>query len=636
MNEIGDLVVRLIADIREFMGKMDEAEAKVGEFAAVSEKSSTRFDKAMSKISTAVIGASAIIAGYSLKAAYDYGKSIEQIGFQSGASEEELNRLKKQILETSVATATSATDLANSYILIEQAGFRRAKADAIATNAAKLAKLTNTDLATATKDLLSVQSLGLNGNKSAAETTAMLVELNKQHVGTLDDLSNMFSGKLAATMKTFGISAASVGAGLSAITKHGISASVATTGLTVGMTKLMTPSATIDKNLKTIGLSQRQIADDMKKPNGLFVTLSDLKTHLLAAGVPAKDFGGYISQLAGARGAAGLGVMMQYLDDMKKAYPDLLNSQSKFTEAWNKYQQTPEFKFDKLKTQFQDAMIGLGNFVLPVVIDVADALLKAQKWLADPKHKIYTHIIADVAVGIVATAIISKITGALQSWTNTGMEAKMVAQGVTEIGLLGEIAANTLAMAGELVTVATETGVVATEAGTIATEVGTVAASKLLYGMGALMTYLPVIALILGTAFGLKNLIVDPVKKALNEIKNNIDGGAGLPDPNKTLDPKTDPEAALVQWLNRAAPAVKGSSGWFTGKQNLGNLNGQPVLQTYRITNEQKSAIDNYFKTHHMSETDKNGIATAAFSAAIHAMEMSDVNKKYSVFVTVK
>jgi TP901 family phage tail tape measure protein len=430
------------------MGKMDEAEAKVGEFATVSEKSSARFGKAMSKMGTAVIGASAVIAGYGLKAAYEYGKAIEKIGFQSGASEKEVDRLKKHILDLSVATATSATEIAGAYVLIEQAGFRRAKADAIATNAAKLAKLTNTDLATATKDLIAVQALHLNGSKSAAETTAMLVELNRNHVGTLEDLSNLFGGKLSATMKTFGISTASAAAGIEAITKHGIAANVASQGLTVGMTKLLTPSAKIDKSLHAIGLSQRRIADDLHKPNGLFVALSDLKTHLVAAGVPAKDFGGYISSLAGARGAAGLGVMMQYLDDMKKSYPDLLNSQKKFDEAWAAFQKTPEFKFDKLKSDFNKAMIQVGNIILPVAIDVADAILKAQKWLSDPKHKIYAHILADVAIGVVATAIISKITTAFKNWTNTGIEAKMLSQGVTEIALLKNIDINTAKTAG--------------------------------------------------------------------------------------------------------------------------------------------------------------------------------------------
>ena len=409
MHEVGDLVVRLIADIREFMGKMDEAEAKVGEFATVSEKSSARFGKAMSKISSAVVGVGAVIVGYGLKAAYDYGKAIEKIGFQSGASEAEVNRLKKHILDLSVATASSATELAGSYVLIEQAGFRRAKADEIAVNAAKLAKLTNTDLATSTKDLIAVQALQLNGSKSAAETTAMLVELNRNHVGTLEDLSNLFGGKLSATMKTFGISTASAGAGIEAITKHGIAANVATQGLTVGMTKLLTPSAKIDKSLHAIGLSQRRIADDLHKPNGLFVALSDMKTHLIAAGVPAKDFGGYISSLAGARGAAGLGVMMQYLDEMKKAYPDLLNSQQKFDEAWAKFQQTPEFKFDKLKSEFNKAMIQVGNVLLPVAIDVANAFLNAQKYF--DKHPLVAQIATDAAIAVFAGALATKMAG---------------------------------------------------------------------------------------------------------------------------------------------------------------------------------------------------------------------------------
>jgi len=612
MNEIGDLVVRLIADIREFMAKFDEAEAKVGEFATASEASSARFSKAMSKMGTAVIGAGAVIAGYGLKVAYDYGKAIEKIGFQSGASTTEVDRLKTHILDLSVATATSATELANAYILIEQAGLRGAKADAIATNAAKLAKLTNTDLATSTKDLIAVQKLQLNGSKNAAETTAMLVELNRNHVGTLDDLSNLFQGKLAASLKMYGISMASAGAGIEAITKHGISANVATQGLTVGMTKLLTPSAKIDKSLHAIGLSQRKIADDLHKPNGLFVALSDLKSHLISAGVPAKDFGGYITSLTGARGAAGLGVMMQYLDDMKKAYPDLLNSQKKFDEAWSKFQKTPEFKFDKLKSDFNKAMIGIGNILLPVAIDVADAILKAQKWLSDPKHKIYAHILADVAVGVVATAIISKVTGAIQKWTNTGVEAKTLAQGVTQISLLTEIAANTLAMAGELVTVAAETGVVATETGIVATEMGTVAASKLLYGMGALMTYLPVIALILGTAFGLKKLLVDPVGQALVKIKNDISGGAGIPDTN------------LI-------PAPKGSGGYTTV-----TAKGNGTWTNYQLTVQQKQAIDSYFASHHLSETDKSGNATQAFITALANMQQADYNKKYTVTVKVK
>ena len=444
MNEIGDLVVRLIADIREFMGKFDEAEAKVGQFAGAAEKSSTRFGNAMSKMGTAVLGATAVIAGYGLKAAYDYGKAIEAIGFQSGASQQEVDSLRKSILDISVATATSATDLANAFVVIEQAGFRGTQATQLGTNAAKLAKLTNTDLITSTKDLVAVQALQLNGNKDIASTTAMLVELNKQHVGTLDSLSGLFDKKLAATLKTFNISLASAGAGMVAITKHGIDASVATQGLTVGITKLLTPSAKIDKTLQGIGLSQRKIADDMHKPNGLFVTLSDLKTHLLNAGVQAQDFGGYISSITGARGAAGLGVMMQYLGDMQKAYPDLLNSQQKFSDSWAKFQQTPEFKFDKLKAEFNQAMIGIGNLVLPVVINIADAITKAADYVK--KHPLVQELLWAGAATAIGAAIVSKVGGLIRTITGASTTAEtgvLVSQGVMEINYLRQIAINT-------------------------------------------------------------------------------------------------------------------------------------------------------------------------------------------------
>jgi hypothetical protein len=192
------------------------------------------------------------------------------------------------------------------------------------------------------------------------------------------------------------------------------------------MTKLLTPSAKIDKSLHAIGLSQRRIADDLHKPNGLFVALSDMKTHLIAAGVPAKDFGGYISSLAGARGAAGLGVMMQYLDDMKKAYPDLLNSQKKFDEAWAKFQQTPEFKFDKLKSEFNKAMIQVGNVILPVAIDVANAFLNAQKYFDE--HPLISKVAIDTAIGILSVGVGMKLAGwGIEIAKSFGVEAALTA-----------------------------------------------------------------------------------------------------------------------------------------------------------------------------------------------------------------
>jgi TP901 family phage tail tape measure protein len=619
MHEIGDLVVRLIADIREFMGKMDEAEAKVGEFAGVSEKSSARFGKAMSKIGTAVIGASAVIAGYGLKAAYDYGKTIEAIGFQSGATATEVDRLKTHILDLSVATATSATDLAAAYTQVEKAGFSGAKADALVSNAAKLAKLSNTDLITSTKDLIAVQALQANGSKDAAASAGLLLQLTKNSVGSMSDLNALFTGKPAATAASYGISLANMATGVEAVAKHGLDANVAMTSLSAGLTRMIKPSSSVNdllvgtKTKKGIGMNQQQLADDFRKPNGLFVALNDLKTHFVSAGYPAQQFGAFLTQLAGPRGSAGFGVMAKYLGDMTKYYPQLVNSSKQFADSWAAFQKTPEFKFGKLKESFNKAMIQIGNFILPVAIDIANALLKAQKWLSDPKHKIYTHLIADVAIGVVATAIISKVTGAIQKWTNTGVEAKTLAQGVTQISLLTEIAANTLAMAGELVTVAAETGVVATETGVVATEVGTLAASKLLYGMGALMTYLPVIALILGTAFGLKKLLVDPISKQIVDVKKNLDGGGLMP-----------PMPGLM-------PAPKGSGGYTTV-----TAKGNGTWTNYQLTVQQKQAIDSYFASHHLSETDKSGYATQAFLTALSNMQQADYNKKYTVTVKVK
>ena len=621
MNEIGDLVVRLIADIREFMGKMDEAEAKVGEFAAASEKSSARFGKAMSKIGTAVIGATAIIAGYGLKAAYDYGKTIEAIGFQSGASAAEVDRLKTHILDLSVSVATSATDLAAAYTQVEKAGFSGAKADALVSNAAKLAKLSNTDLITTTKDLIAVQALQANGSKDAAASAGLLLQLTKNSVGSMSDLNAVFTGKPAAVAASYGISLANMATGVEAVAKHGLDANVAMTSLSSGITRMIKPSSAINdllvgtKTHKGIGMNQQQLADDFRKPNGLFVALNDLKTHFVSAGYPAQQFGAFLTQLAGPRGSAGFGVMAKYLGDMTKYYPQLVNSSKQFADSWAAFQKTPEFKFDKLKTAFHDAMIKVGNFILPVAIDIANALLAAQKWLANPKHKIYTHLIADVAIGVVATAIISKVTNAIQKWTNTGVEAKTLAQGVTQISLLTEISANTLAMAGELVTVSAEAGVIAGTSATTATEAGIIAAEGGL-SKAALLQYLPEIALILATAFALKNFIVDPVKKALQEIKDTMPGGSnGQPVVIPGVKPpKTIPGTTLYPYAGQGMPG--------------------PYTAMAQVTPQQYAAISQYLTKHNISTTSDTGIKD--FNNALNNFANQDLKGNYSVVVNVK
>jgi TP901 family phage tail tape measure protein len=413
---------------------MDEAEAKVGEFAGVSEKSSARFGKAMSKISTAVVGAGAVIAGYGLKAAYDYGKTIEQIGFQSGATVTEVDRLKTHILDLSVSVATSATELAGAYTQVEKAGFSGAKADALVSNAAKLAKLSNTDLITSTKDLIAVQALQANGSKDAAAASGLLLELTKNSVGSMSDLNALFTGKPAAAAASYGISLANIATGVEAVTKHGLDASVAMTSLSAGLTRMIKPSQSIETLLggdpKThkggINFSQQQLAADFRKPNGLFVALNDLKTHFLAAGYPAKEFSAFLTQLAGPRGSAGFGIMAKYLGDMTKYYPQLVDGSKKFADSWAAFQKTPEFKFEQLKAELNKAMIQVGNVLLPVAIDVANAFLGAQKYF--DKHPLIAKIATDAAIGLFTAALGIKLADiGISIATKFGVEAALTA-----------------------------------------------------------------------------------------------------------------------------------------------------------------------------------------------------------------
>ena len=610
------VVATLIADTKEYSAKMTEAQAKMGEFGVASETTGGKITAFGKKATTAVAGVGIAMVAYGVEKALKYNDALDKIQNQAGASASELDYLKGVILTVSSQTAISSDQIAGAFLQVEKAGIRGAAAYNLVDNAAKAAAITGGDVATIATTIVAAQSLQITKGQSVAQITDTLVKANQNHIGSLDDLVGLLKGKVGGALAAYGINLGEAAAVADVASKAGYTNARSMTTLATGLGKVENPTTAQSKALKALGINADALARTARHPGtGLIDTLKALEVQSRKTGVPLEKL---ISVTFGS-GAVGLvSALAKQIPQLSALNASLQSSSAKGLDtAFGITSKQLSFKIEQIKTQLTNALTGIGIMLLPTITQVANWVTTTTAYLQ--KHPLVQRIVSDAAISLFAAAIISKLSGWVRTITSVTTSAEtttLVAQSVTQISLLTDIAANTLAMAGELVTVATETGVVATEAGTIATEVGTVAASKLLYGMGALMTYLPVIALVLGTAFGLKNLIVDPVKKALQEIKDTMPGGSnGQPVVIPGVKPpKTIPKTTLYPYAGQGMPG--------------------PYTAMAQVTPQQYAAISQYLTKHNISITSDTGIKD--FNNALNNFSKQDLKGNYSVVVNVK
>ena len=359
MAEMPPVRVELIADIKEFMAKMKEAEHSihnVGEAGKTTGEKLGFLGNKLANYTLAGIGGAAILA---TKYAYDYSKSLEEIQMQASVSEEEMKRLKTQILDVSTATATSNDLIAKAYLQVEKAGISGARADEMVTQAAKLAKVAHADLSQTISAGLVIQNLHLSGIKNTTDLYNQLYGAVKNSRLSLDEISGIFQGKAALALSNYGIKLGETVAVASVFKKANMDANAGIAGLNLGLVKLTTRNAKTNDTLKEVGLTQAQLAGDLKKPNGLVRVFEDLYTHIGKAGYPMQQF---LNNLVGARGAQGFGYLLRNLPEIQKA---LGTGAASINDAFGEWLKNPEGTFAQFSTTLKNTLTKAGDLFLP-------------------------------------------------------------------------------------------------------------------------------------------------------------------------------------------------------------------------------------------------------------------------------
>ncbi|NUR02553.1 MAG: phage tail tape measure protein, partial [Streptomyces sp.] len=346
-SEVGDLYVTLRSVTAPFKRGMREA-------AAEGEASTTRIGGAFRKLAGIGMVAGGIAAGIgviSVKWAADFQAEMTKLYTNAGLSNEQLKKvhmtsaqLNDQILKLGTQVGFTGTQMAEALYHPISAGLDLKSALEVVKYSAQEAKISGASLEDTTYSLSSVMK-AFNEPASAAKST--MASLNAI-VGQGDMRFQDFNGSIknwAPTAAQMGISINSMGSGLAYLTDRGNSAEVAATRLTMGISMMTTPSqkatkmltglglastdvksssAAMQKAMQAAGITQNKLAMDLKKPDGLYVALKDLKDGLHKAGVSGTEADSVLAKIfGGGRSDKAIMSLMQNLDGLKTKFEDI-------------------------------------------------------------------------------------------------------------------------------------------------------------------------------------------------------------------------------------------------------------------------------------------------------------------------
>src|SRR3990167_1251187 len=381
MASLGDLIVRVGANIDGFEKSMGTVSQRLNAIDREASRAFSGFDKLGSRLTslgtTLTAAVTLPIAGIGIaaaKMAADFELGIRKVGsLVGGFSNKELVELEQQTLEVSKALGIDAVRATNALYEAISAGIPKENALEFVqvASVAAIAGLTDTEVAV---DALTtvLAAYGLEADKAKAVSDAMFQAVN---VGKFQfaDLAAAI-GPAAAQANNLGISYEELLAATAtlSITSGGVGKAV--TQIESAMRSLLAPTKEMEGALAAIGFTSGSAA---VKALGFEGTLQKLRDGTSGS---AEAFNALFGRIEGASGALGLtgqaaGKAAADLDSLRHAS----DGAGAATVAFNEINKSTTRQFEILVNQLKATAIEFGLKLLPAV----NSLLKASQPLID-------------------------------------------------------------------------------------------------------------------------------------------------------------------------------------------------------------------------------------------------------------
>lgn len=381
VNESSVLVRLRLLGAALFSSEARAAGASLGAMRAEATGLSGRLGGVRSKIGglgTAIAGTARALGGTALVVggigveavhmASDFQKSMEMVHTQAGASQKEVDRLSKSVVELSRSKGQGPTELANALYRLEGAGIRGEKAMQALSAASDLASVGNANVEDTAKTL---SQTWFSGIKGAGDFNQVVAELNAT-VGSgdlrLQQLVDALGQGILPVASEVGLTLQDVTGIIAMFGDETNNVSGWTAQLGTALHFLTNPSGKAEKALKHIGLGKDDLAADLHKPKGLLTALKDLRGRLdkLPGGFKGVEAGRVLGDIVpGGRGKV-LKVALAQVDRYQKKLDQNAKTTGRWGDSVQKTHETTAFKIANAWANIQATMVTAGKALTPL------------------------------------------------------------------------------------------------------------------------------------------------------------------------------------------------------------------------------------------------------------------------------
>lgn len=314
--------------------------------------------------------------GYrAVKSAASFQQAMTLLRTQANDSGKDVGYLTKQVLAMSGAYGQTPTALANALYPIISVHLRGKQAiDAL--KASSMGAAVGLDTATGAADAMTSvfrsRLRDIHSFTQAMNIMDMAVGQGKMH---LPQFTQAMTTGVLNEAHLAGIGFGDLASAIAAMSRAGIPPEVVSARMKLTLTKMMAPVGQTAKAFAGLGLSQFQLAHDLRNPKkGLLGALEDLAFH--ANRLPRDIRDTLLAQAFGqSRGISNVAGLLSVLPEYRQIFGTVSGSSNATLRAhFNQTRATSAFKFKQLQAQIESSLITLGNAILPVLLPLLKQL----------------------------------------------------------------------------------------------------------------------------------------------------------------------------------------------------------------------------------------------------------------------
>lgn len=369
--------VRLQADHAQYvkaMGESGKATESLNKRAdglqETGRKTAALGDSLTTKLTLPIVG----VGVAATKMALDVDAVFTDMQALAGATAEEVESMRGEVLELAGETGKAPKELADALYFLKSSGLDAESAMEALTVSAKASAAgmgSTVDIADAVSSAMNAYA---KSGLSAAEATDVLVATAREGKAEPAELAAQM-GRLLPISSELGITFQDVGAGLAALSLSGNDAASASTLLSNIMSKLLKPSQQAMELMQGVGIG----LDDIRKmiaEKGLLGTLETLRASLGDAG-----FTRFLEDAQAVQG--GLALTGENVEKNREIFDSLNDSVGATEKAFETWGKSAGAANAKAWGELQAQLVKLGDALIPLTVDVVQFGSAMLDWLVN-------------------------------------------------------------------------------------------------------------------------------------------------------------------------------------------------------------------------------------------------------------